>query len=332
MLQRISAIIKRDMKSSFRDPLIIYIIISPLLLAFLLRGFIPSVDSASVQFAVLGEDHYITEQFERYGRVEVFESRENLEYRVNATDDIVGVIDNKGQYDIILEGNESEGLKAITEDILMDYDGYIDLAVGVQITDIDWQISTVALVGAASLIMLATLLGGMLTGLNIVEEKQFRTISAIRVSPVTTLEFLLAKSVPGLVIPIVQSILMFIILGFTDINWLMTVAICVFSSLIGLIIGVLLGVINNDPLTAAGGLKILMLPMSATIIGALLLPQKLLFLLYWIPYYWTYEGVTRIMLKTATWLDIMGYSAALVFITLLVFLALRKRIQRGLAV
>lgn len=331
MIYRIFTIIKRDVKSGFRDAIILYILLSPILVALLLRAFIPSVNSATLQLATL-ENSMMIEHLEQYGSVETFDSIGSLQKRVNATDDIVGIIaGDSSSYEIILEGNESAGTVDTVESLLLAYEGYGELPVTAVVSDIGWEISSIASIGAVSLILLATLLGGMISGMNIVEERQMRTINAIRVSPANTMEFLIAKCSLGIIIPIIQAILTFWILGLTDINWGMAVVISIFSSLIGLIVGVLLGVINDDPLAAAGGLKIMMLPMSATIVGALLLPPKLLPLLYWCPYYWTYAGVTEIIYKTATWTNIMMYCGAIVAITVVVFALLRKRIKAGLS-
>lgn len=330
MIKRILQIIKRDLKSGMRDAMIIYIVAAPILIALLMRLFIPSVNSASMQFAVLEEDHHLYEHLRQYGKVENFENIDELQDRIKNVDDVVGIVGDQGSFRVILEGTESKGVKGAVENILLVMNDTSDLPLDVSITDIGWEISLVGSVSAVSLILLATLLGGMLSGLNIVEERQMKTINAVRVSPVNTMEFLIAKCTPGIIIPIFQSLLTFAILGFTDINWMMAVIICIASSLIGLIVGVLLGVINTDPLTAVAGLKVMMLPMSATILGALLLPDKWMPVLYWIPYYWTYQGVMDIIYKTSTWSSLIFNSGMIVILTIVVFFFLRKRIQAGL--
>lgn len=329
MMNRIFSIVKRDLKSSFRDALIVYIIIAPLGLAFLLRMFLPNLDNASVQFAVLEEEGELAAYLEEFGRVETFLNTDDLEDRILEADDVIGVV--KAQdYEVILEGNETSGIFELAENVVLGFQGYEESPVDVVVSDVGWNVSLIGSVSAISMIMLASLLGGMLSGMNIVEERQLRTMLAMKVSPAGTMEFLLGKSIPGLVIPIIQSVLMLLIMGLTDINWLMTIIICIFSSMISLIIGILLGVTNEDPISAAAGLKVMMLPMSATILGTLLLPENLRFLLYWIPYYWTYQGVMDILMKTATWGNILLYCGALVGLTAIVFLMLNKKIKAGL--
>jgi len=331
MLKRMAAIVKRDLMSGFRDSLILYILISPLVIAVLFRLFIPNLNMASIQFSVLESDTALIAHLQQYGAVETFTTQEKMEDRVRDIDDSVGVVDKNGEYVMILEGNESEEIANSIKYILYAYDGFGDMPIKVNVSDIGWKISLLGSIGIISLIMFSTVLGGMLSGLNIVEERQARTIRAMHVSPASTMEFLIAKCVQGVVIPIIQSILVFFIMGYTDINWMMMMVLCIFSSLIGLIVGILLGVMNNDPLTAVAGLKILFLPISVTLLGALLLPKHLQFLLYWIPYYWTYQGVNSILLKTAVWPEIIMYSGILTGITLLVFILLKGKIRKGLS-
>lgn len=330
MIKRILTIIKRDLKSSTRDAMMLYVILAPLLIVLLLKTFIPSVNSASFQFATLESDLELTEFLDDYGKVETFENVEDITDRIEKSDDIGGIIKSDDRYDIILEGNEEGEIYDIYKNILMEYEGIgEDIPITFIRSDIGWEISQVALIGAISLIMLAMVLGGMVTGFNIVEEKQMKTMRAIKVSPVSNIEFIIAKGIPGLIIPLLQSICILLILGFTDINWLMAVVLITTSSFISLIVGFLVGIVNDDPLSALASLKVIFLPISATIIGALMLSEKLQILLYWMPFYWQYVGISEIISKTATWPGILLYSAIILGMTALVYWALHKKLKRS---
>jgi len=330
MIKRIITVIKRDLISNMRDAMILYIILAPLLIALLLNTFIPSANSASFQFAALEEDTKLVRHLSDYGKVEAFSSVEDMKSRIEKSDDIGGIIRENGKYSIIFEGNEAEGIDTAYDNILLSFE-YADteIPVSFRVTEIGWEISQVALIGSISLIMLCMVLGGMLSGLNIVEERQMKTMGAIKVSPLTNAEFIIAKGIPGLVIPLLQSILILIILGLTQINWGMAVVIITASSFISLIIGFLVGILNDDPLTAAASLKVVMLPISVTIVGAILLSDKLQFLLYWSPFYWQYVGISEIITKTASWSGILLYSGIIIGMTGLVYGILHNRLKRS---
>jgi len=52
MVQRIIQVALRDIKNSFRDPMVLYIMFSPMLLAVLLLAVTPEQDRLSVSFAL----------------------------------------------------------------------------------------------------------------------------------------------------------------------------------------------------------------------------------------------------------------------------------------
>ncbi len=54
-----------------------------------------------------------------------------------------------------------------------------------------------------------SILGGMIIALNIVEEKADNTISAMHLSPVSRVGYIAGKSMIGVVVPLVGSILLF---------------------------------------------------------------------------------------------------------------------------
>ena len=331
-MKRILSVLRRDVRSNIRDAMAVMIIVVPIAITFLLKASIPAANTASLQFAVLKDDEKLTAFMEQYGDVETFGTLEDLNARVEKTDDITGIVEKDGSFQIIMEGNESDGLKETAESVLMAYTGTSgSVPVDIEVTRLGWQVSLTALIGGIAMIMMSCILGGMLSGLNIVEERQMKTMKAIKVSPLTTGEFVVAKSIPGVVIPIIQAVLILLILGLTDINWWMTVVITAASAMIGLIIGILIGVINEDPITAVASIKTMFLPMTAAILGALLIPREWLFTVYWLPFYWTYRGFSEIILKTATWGDVLLYSGIILGITVLVYGALARKIKRGLA-
>jgi len=72
-------------------------------------------------------------------------------------------------------------------------------------------------------------------------------------------------------------------------------------------------------------------PLAASVAGYEFLSEKWQWVLYWSPFYWAFDAVTAIILKEATWLQILRNCGVILFISVLVFLLLQKKIKRGMA-
>lgn len=333
MLKRILIITARDIKSGFRDLMVVFIIIIPFLLAFALSLFVPSAGAATYQYAVeesLGSE--IIEYLSHIGNIEVMGDRKSIQQRVLQNDDIVGILENNGQYEVILEGNEKFEADEITQQVLTHFQYRDrDLPLAIRFSDIGWKLSPLAQYGAISLIIMTTALGGMMIAFNIVEEKQSGTISAVNVSPASRLEFVAGKSLMGFVIPVIQSIGVMLIFKFTAVNFAMLILVVLCSSLVGIMIGFVIGMIANDQISAVSNMKMTFLPITASVLGAILLPEKWLPALYWSPFYWTFAAVNDLVLNQAAWGRILLDCGAILLLAFIVFLLLGKRIQKGLA-
>lgn len=331
-MKRIISIFRRDVSSSVRDFLIVYMIIAPLLLAIGLKFFIPSATSASLQFALdnsLGNE--VIQEFEKYGNVEVYSSLEDIKSRVNKIDDIAGITkDDEGKFRIILEGNESHDTKEIPRKIIRSIVSNKTLDVKYYVNDIGIKMSPVAWIGGISIIIMAITIGGMLIGLNIIEEKESKTIKALSVSPMNRFEFILGKSIIGIILPMADVFLILWILDMLDVNLAMILIMTLVSSLIGIIVGFLIGVTSPNQIAGIANMKMLFVIIGISIMGAVLLPESKHFLLYWAPTYWSFIGLKEILLKTITWQNLGIYVTWILGLTILIFLLLKKRIRKGL--
>jgi ABC-2 type transport system permease protein len=76
-----------------------------------------------------------------------------------------------------------------------------------------------------------------------------------------------------------------LIFKFTGVNLLMLAVIVFCSALVGVILGFVIGIIANDQISAVSSMKLTFLPVTASILGAILLSSKWLPVLYWSPFY-----------------------------------------------
>lgn len=332
MIKRILAITIRDIKSGLRDYMILYIIIAPFLISFILKMLIPAAGTTTINVALdKSIDQSMVNYLEDFGRVEVMSNIETVKKRVQDTDDIFGLVKYENAYHIFQQGNEMEETVEILDYIVNSYENQgLKIPIEVKISDIGWKLSPLKQYGANLLVIFMSVLGGMIILLNIVEEKQYNTLAAVNVSPISRIEFVIGKGLLGFVFPIIHAFGILIILGFPDINYWMVAAVTLSIALISVIIGFVIGVMNDNPISAISSMKMLFIPILASIFGGIYLNKKWLAFLYWSPFYWAYDAMDSILLQEATWNHVLANCGIIVIITGVVFILLSKRIQRGL--
>ena len=333
MLRRILAVTMRDIRSGMRDAMIPYILIAPLLVTVLLKIFIPSVGSTVINVALPKTAEPAFASFVAgYGEVELLEDRDSIVKRVKATDDLFGIVPKAdGSYELIAAGNELTGTREMVQAVLSSWQNPdLEPPIELKISDMGWQLSPLARYGTNFLVVFMSVFGGMIVMLNLVEEKQYNTMAAINVSALRRWEYVLGKALPGIVLPILHAFAVLLIMGFTDVDYLQVAAVAFAIALISMILGFVVGVYQSEPIGAVASMKILFLPIMASVLGAIFLPEKWQPVLYWSPFYWAYRSVDDIVLQQAAWSDIWLHNLIILAITALVFGLMYKRIKRGM--
>lgn len=333
-MRRILSIAYRDFLNSIKSSIVLYMMIAPLILAIIVSLFVPTAESSTVVFAVdTTVDSKVKDHILKYASIESFNDLDALKERVMAIDDVVGITQTNGHFGILSQGNESSDLDQMIKMILYEYhadDNALTPTVNVVFSDIGHTDSPVSVIGTISVVMMCIAIAGMIVGLNIVEEKEAQTIRALNVTPMNTLEFIVGKSLVGSVISLIQVFIVMWIMGYTQIHWVMLFTFTLVNLLIVILFGFLTGLSSPNQMAAIANIKILFLPISLSVIGAVLLPASKHFFVYWSPFYWTYVGFLEIIKQTASWLSLSQYSLWILLITLLLFVALRKQIRTRL--
>lgn len=333
MLKKIFIIFQRDLKASLRNFITLYIIVVPIIFAIIINVFSPGVNDTTVEIVLLESDNQ--EQvayFEQFAKVEVLGTLEEVEDRVRKRDNIIGVLpDEKDEFYILSQGNEPDYVvdyvKSLTTFDHFDIQMEDSIA---EIEDYGREIPPLKKIMVNTALIFTSILGGMIIALNIVEEKTDNTISAIHLSPVSRIAFIAGKSLIGIFVPVVGSVLILMITGFRDINFFHAVIMVATSCIISILLGFIEGINNDDVMNAAGNMKMLFLPLFGSIAGEELLADKWQPLFYWIPFYWTYKGNDLVLSNRGSWLDIMKHAGIVLIISAVVFLVLAPRIRKGL--
>jgi len=308
MLRKIWTIFIRDFKVNTRDFLALYILLAPFIFGFGINALAPSVNDSTVNLAMLEiDDPGKVEYLEQYGKVELFQDLDALTARVEKRDNIIGILpEGEGSY-ILAQGNEPEDVT----DFAKLLNSYHQLGLSVDQTTTEFESfgrtepPLKKMLVNISLLFTAVL-GGMMISINIVEEKMDNTISAVNVSPISRVGFILGKSMMGIFLAVYGSIALLWITGYGDVNvWQMMLAI-LGVTLLSLVVGFVEGVVNDDVMNAAAGIKMLFLPVAAAVAAVELLSDKWQILFYWVPFYWSYKGNEAILSYSATWTQVIG--------------------------
>ena len=332
MLKKIWIIFKRDVKVNLRDTLPLYIIIAPLLLAVGINLVSPSVNDTTVNLALIdGENAAQAEYLDDFAHVELFEDIEGVQERVERRDNVIGLLPDGDQYYVLAQGNESDSVVDYAKLLNILYESDAQIADSrSEIVDFGRTVPPLKKMLVNIVLMMIPMLAGMIIALNIVEEKADNTISAINLSPVSRSAFILGKSMIGVVIVIITSIVCILITGFGNVNIGQIVLVLLASTVLSLMIGFLQGVGSDDIMEAAGSVKLMFLPMAASIVGYEVVSGPWQVFFYWSPFYWAYRANEAILSRSGTWLQLALYVGIIVVICAIAYALMAPKIRKGM--
>ncbi|MDO5726254.1 MAG: ABC transporter permease [Tissierellia bacterium] len=332
MLRRIFLIFKRDLKVNLTDSLTLYIILFPLIFAIAINIFVPSANEITVKLGFLdSEPKARIEYYKQFAKVETFKDLDELKKRISKRDDLMGIVKSEGEEIIMTQGNETETTVNYAR-LLKSFED-LDLSTedtNTTLEDLGRIAPPLKKLLVNNMILLMAILGGMIIAINIVEEKVDNTISAINLTPIKRSEFIFGKSLMGIVVTILGSIILILITGFYNINILQLVLLLIVSSIISILLGFIQGIMNTDIMMAAGNMKLLFLPMIAGVVPIEVLSEKWQKFFYWNPFYWAYKGNKEILDSNAEWKNILIYTLIVFAISAIFYILLMPKIRKGL--
>jgi ABC-2 type transport system permease protein len=338
-----------DIRSTMKGFMGVYIAIAPALILLILRFFVPSVESTSATVAVVANGpnavhSALIGELEQVADVVRYDSIDAMEDRLRGTGSAEGLYwdPDGGQYVSVLERNIPEntafstGARVVRRFYLEQHYPQAEPVISFTAT-VPGELSgrtensPVATMGGAIFMSFLSIIAGFVSGLGIVNDKEFGTDRAIRVSPVTLTDYYVGKSIFPLLILIAYPIVALLVLGLMDTNILQVYVLCVGSFAVSLFVGLLVGALAKNQTEAIGVAKTLATVLMLAILGGALLPENWQWVTYWLPIYWLYNAMEGVFTLTATWGDVAWKTGLMVGISGFYFLIMRKRIAAGLS-
>lgn len=324
-MKRIFNLIGQDITSALRDNILVYMIIAPLLLSFGARMLIPSVEDTGLSFAI--EESIpmeIIEDLREYGGIEAFKSPEGVRSRVEKTDTVVGILQSNGKLTLLFEGNEPQELvdmyisvfNSITSD-----GSFVD----VNHVSLGKRGSILKEMLTISMLMMALMIAGVISGFNIVADRESKAINAIAVSPLTTQSYIVARGILSNVIALIIAIGSSIILMAFDIDYSRLFLLLLLSAPLTILLGLIVGAFAQNQLTAIAIIKLLTPLYIGIPMISFFLPERLRYLFYWLPNYWQFQGLSNIYFSFPQSVSFVNASI-LTFVISSVFLLVFSRV------
>ena len=338
-----------DVRLSFRSYMGVFMLLVPLLILLVLRFFLPTVENAGVTFAVVSEGPYAVErsmiaELDRFGTVSEYESVDAMERRLRGAGEAEGLYRDPetGQYVSVLERSleSNTAFSSAARIIRRTYleENYPNRAAIVSFrAHVPEELAgrtrnpPVATVGGAIYVVYLTILTAFMIGLGVVNDKEYGTDRAYRVSPVSRTDYFVGKSVFPLMILLVYTGAGLLVLGLTDTNIAQVYVGVVLSFGVSLLIALFVGALTKNENEAIGVIKMLGMVMGLGILGGTLLPDNWQWVAYWIPFYWLYNLLEGVFTLSETWGSVGWKAAVILGITLVYFLLTRRKIAEGLS-
>ncbi|MBN2653007.1 MAG: ABC transporter permease [Spirochaetales bacterium] len=332
MWKKVFVVFFRDIKSNSRDFISIYILAVPIIFAVLVNLLVPSLNETSVSLAVVdGENPDQQSYFEAFAKVKPVPDVEGVEQIVRRRDDVIGVVHGDEGYYLLRQGDEPQFLVDYAALVLSLFQKNIDIeSAKVSFHSFGNNLVPIKKFLVNMSLLLFSVLGGMLIGLNIVEEKVDNTVSAINLSPISRIAFIFGKSIIGVILPVYGTVAMVLIAGIPGVNLGQLLIMAVALSFISIIVGFLQGLKSTDVMEVAGSIKLLFLPLGLSIAGLEFLSQKWQWLLYWSPWYWAYKANALVLDAQDAWGQVLMSAGIVLAITIVIFAAAAPKIRRGL--
>lgn len=333
MIKKMFILFFRDLKVNTRDFMSLYMLSVPIIFVIVINLVSPGINDTTVNIALVeGENNELQAYLEDFAKVSTYDDAEAVEERVSRRDDVFGYIKDGDGYYILQQGDETEGMVDFARLMLTFYKEDVQIEDSTStLYDFGRTEPPLKKMLVVIAMMFTAIIGGMMIAMNIIEEKEDKTIRAIHLSPISKNGYLLGKSMIGAFMPIYGTIVLVVFCGYADIHWGQMALIVAASTIISLLVGFIQGINSETFMDAAGSVKMLFLPMGAAVAVAELVSEKWQWTVYWVPFYWTYLAADDVLSYTSdNWGFILLSTGIVLGLSAVVYVALMPKIRKGL--
>jgi ABC-2 type transport system permease protein len=304
-MRKLLSLMRFDLTNAVRDSMVVYVLVAPVLLAGILRLFLPSFEASVLTYALHVPPQAVeaTETAERlaaYGRVERYDTEEAVRRRVLATDDVGGfVYTGHGEipWRIVLEGNEDAESEALMQAVIAAA-ASAELVGDYEITKADDR-SPFREYASVALVMLATLIGGLAVSFAMIDEKEQNVTRAFTVTPMSTADYFVARGVLAAGIGLVVATIGHLILVGTSVPFGKFLVALAVSAPLSLVVTLLVGGIAKNQIQAVAALKVVMMVYLTVPFVSIAVPRGWHWVFYVLPNYWMFRSFENVYVSTA---------------------------------
>ena len=338
-----------DIKMTYKSFMSLFLLIIPLVILLVLKGFLPSVEDTTETIAVVTEGPLAVQEemvktLGRIADVKKYATLEEVKKKMNGYGSAEGLYwdPERDQYVSLVErtlkGNTSfsTASRIIRQALLKkEFPGEERATsfyshVPEELKDRS-EIPPVASMGGAVFIVYLLIIMGFVIGLSIVTDKEYGTNKAIRVSPVTKAEYFFGRVVHPVLIILVYTIICLLLLRLMEVNILQVYVIVIASLLTTLFFGLVLGGLAHNETEGIGYGKMLGMVSLLSLLGGILMPDNWKWVVYWVPLYWIFDNLQDVFTHVSTWASVFWKSGVIIGTTLVYFFLLRKKLLKGLS-
>jgi len=329
-IKKIFNVFRLDLANSKRDKVMIYTLLAPIILAFVLKLISPGFQNISVDFVSLEGDTELVGMLDRYGSVELSPTLEKLKERVLDSGDTVGVYLKDGTYSLLMQGNEPEEIQALAKLALSGIVSQGISGIAFETTDNGKTLPPMTLFGFSFVVVLSFTLGGFIIGFNIIDEKESGAMRALMITPISKSEFIVGRSIIGVAVPLIHALLAVLVFAIGGVDILKLIIVTISSSFIGIAMGFLIGVMSSNQMSGLANMKISVLLLLMPVMLAFVLPENRQFIFYWSPTYWSFSALRDILNQSSGWATFLMQLLWITLTTAGIFMVVRGKIKTGL--
>lgn len=282
-----------------REKLAVYIFLIPIVMSALIMAVLSALENDNIRLTVTSDmPQAMVERMEQVAEIETVDDLQALHNRVNEFDSMAGVYWDGLVLQVLFQGNEGPEYEAVIREVL-DRAMNTSLSVSVESDRIDnrtaergWLMQLIS----AVLLTAPTAIGGIVSGFNIVAEKETLMSRAYRISPLPTRRYFASRYLVSVLVGIINLICISLILGVGGkLYWILLAS--VFALPLFACSPLLIGGIAKDKMGCISIIKVIMLIFLCLPIAAGVTPERWQFFYWPFPMYWHFKTFESILMS-----------------------------------